>query len=331
MMKLKYRLRTLILVLPNLVSTIISIVMILYIYDSDKYLAKIISTSLIHFGFSIVIMVVIYKKSTMFFNKDYWKYGISISTPIILHGLSLTILSQSDRIMLTAFVGADQTAVYSLVYNFGMIASVVAVSLDGIWVPWFVDNMKKDNIERINEKVIIYIKLMTFVILGIILISPEVLVLLAPKEYLIGDRIVPPIVISSYVIFLYTIYVDVEHYYKKTSKIAINTIIAASCNIILNYIFIPLYGMYAASITTLISYLLSLFLHYRFSKKINESLFPAIIILKPLLIIVIGIIVYYLFLPFMLIRWIMLILLMIYAYFNFKNEINTFILRIIKH
>jgi O-antigen/teichoic acid export membrane protein len=250
-----------------------------------------------------------------------------ISLPIILHGLSLTILGQSDRIMLAAIVGASETGIYSLIYNFSMLANVVIFSLEGVWVPWFTEKMKSREIEQINENVKLYIGIMTFVIISIILVSPEVLSILAPREYWYGQMIIPPIIISSYIIFIYTLYVNVEHFHKKTRHISVNTIIAAICNIILNLIFIPRYGMYAASITTLVSYSLSLYLHYRYSRYIEEKLFPIRVVLKYLFIVIFFGGIFYLISGFMIIRWMLLATISFLVVFKWKSKIIDFVRR----
>ncbi len=63
--------------------------------------------------------------------------------------------------------------------------------------------------------------------------------------------IIPPIALANYMIFMYTMYVYIEHYYKKTVYITKNTLIAAGLNVILNFILIPKYGYVAAAYTTL--------------------------------------------------------------------------------
>jgi O-antigen/teichoic acid export membrane protein len=250
---------------------------------------------------------------------------LSISLPIIFHGLSLSILSQSDRIILTSIAGATETGIYSLVYNFSMIVIVVITSIEGVWVPWFTKKMKTADFHEINQKVKLYIWIMTYIISCILLISPEILVLLAPKEYWIGRFIIPPIVVSSFIMFIYTIYVNVEHYYKKTKYIALNTIIAAFSNVVLNIIFIPMYGMYAAATTTLVSYFISLIMHYKYSRSIEKDLFPMKIILKPLLLLVLIVIEFYLMLIYPFIRWSILLIFTAKLILIWKKEIKSFI------
>ena len=88
-----------------------------------------------------------------------------------------------------------------------------------------------------------------------------------------GRYIIPPIVLANLVTFIYTFYVDVEHFHKKTLLIAFNTTIAAVCNIVLNFIFIPAFGYAAAAYTTVVSYGLSLIMHYIAARKLEHSIF----------------------------------------------------------
>lgn len=116
--------------------------------------------------------------------------------------------------MITWLVGADQTGIYSLAYSFGMIATVITTALEGIWVPWFFAKLKTRDIEEINKQAVNYIKLMTYAMIALIMVGPEIYKILADKSYWDGIRIVPPIVLAKYMIFAYTLYVNVEHYYK---------------------------------------------------------------------------------------------------------------------
>lgn len=321
MMKLDYKKRGLLLILPNLIINIVSIIAIIYIFKTNQYLGKIIPSSIVNALFGFGIIAIILRKSKTIINTTYWKYALSVSLPIILHGLSLTILSQSDRIMITALVGASEAGVYSLIYNLSMIASVVSLSLEGIWVPWFTKKLSERSIEQINDKGKIYISVMTFVTIAIILISPEILRLMAPKEYWHGEMIIPPIILSNFVIFIYTIYVNIEHYHKKTRRIAMNTMVAATSNIILNYIFIPKYGMYAAAFTTLISYLISLFIHYKFARRIETQLFPLKIVIFPVFLILVNIGIFYFFIDSIAVRWGALVIISIALFIKEKRNI----------
>lgn len=303
MMQYRYKLRTLVMIVPGLLSVIVSIFVIIFVLDDNLYLGRIAPTSIIHSAIALLVVVLFFIRHGISCKKEYIEYGLKLSTPLIVHGIALNILSQSDRIMITSLADASQTGIYSLIYNLSMIATVITASFDGVWVPWFLQKMKAKDIKSIEYVAEKFIYLMTTAMVGLIMVSPEIVKILADEEYWEGTKIVPPIIISSYVIFMYTLYVNIEHYYKKTIFITINTFIAAVTNLALNYYFIPQAGYVAAAYTTLVSYLISFALHYRYAKKLEPKLYPLSAFIIPFVIIGISCIIFYSFIDNWIVRF----------------------------
>lgn len=295
MMKMEYVKNTLLLGLPNLIATILSIMIIKYLLEDNLYMGRIIPFSLVNTIFGTVIFIGIMKRGKKKIHFGYWKYALNISVPLIFHSLSISILAQSDRIIITKIRGPEDTGIYSLIYNFSMILTIFQASIDGVWIPWFMKKMAEGKKEEINERVRLYIDLMVCILVCLLCISPEVLKLMAPKEYWGGEYFIAPILLSSFIIFLYCISVNVEYYYKSTKRIAINTFIAAISNIILNLIFIPIYGVIAAAFTTLFCYCLSFVIHYKTAYKLDVDLFPFRIYIIPIIVVLIMSVLAYVF------------------------------------
>ena len=320
MMQYRYKLRTLLMIGPNLLSAIAAIIVIVFVMDSDLYLGRIYTYCGAYIVFGLLVLFLCFKEYKPGMQKKYLKYTLSISAPLILHGIALDILSQSDRVMITWLADASQTGIYSLVYNFSMVSTVITTALDGLWIPWFTQKMKENSYSKINLFGKHYISFMTYVMVALILVAPELLKIFAPSSYWGGINIIPLIIIANYLIFLYTMYVNVEHFYKKTVYVSINTSIAAVTNIVLNYFLIPKWGYIAAAFTTLISYLLSFILHMFYSKKLNKELFPIKLFLMPLLHIAVSVGIFYLFVDQWIIRWILTIFYIILVFiFERKN------------
>lgn len=305
MMQYRYVHRTAFMVLPNLISVILAAIVIMQRAVRPLYFGRIIPTALSTFLFGVAILVAVFRKGFKF-NLELLKYSLAISIPLITHGLALTILAQSDRTMITAMVSADKTGIYSVVYNFSMIATALTTALGGIWQPWYLRKLKngtEQDFKKINEMTKAYTLFMTIIMCGVIMLAPEVLKLLASEQYWEGTSIIPPIVLANLIIFIYTFYVDIEYFHKKTKSIAGNTILAAVCNIILNLIFIRVCGYEVAAYTTIVSYALSLVVHYIYAKKLE----PQIARLKSywsMFIIVIAIsVIYYTAIDYWYIRW----------------------------
>lgn len=325
MMEYKYKFRTALMILPNLLSVIVSICVIIFILKTDLYMGRIIPSAIVSGGFALLTILLVYKKSRMFFNKKYLVYAMKISAPLVLHGLALYVLSQSDRIMITWLADASQTGIYSLVYNFSMIATVITTALEGVWVPWFTEKLKNKDRNSINKLSKYYIDIMMYAMIAIVLVGPEVIRILASKPYWEGIIIIPPVVLANYVIFAYTMYVNIEHFYKKTPYITLNTLVAAVINIVLNYIFIPKYGYVAAAYTTLVSYIVSFVLHSRYAKKIEPTLYPLKYFVKSLLCISTAIIVFYVFKDYWYVRWGALVCYILFITIHEKDKIFDFI------
>lgn len=325
MMQYKYKFRTALMILPNLLSVCLSIVSIIFILKSKLYMGRIVTTALVIIGFGILVLLLIYRKSQMFFNYKYLKYVLTISSPLILHGIALNILSQSDRTMITWLADASQTGIYSLVYNFSMLATVITTALDGVWIPWFTEKLKIDDKNSINKISIKYINLITYAMVVLILVGPEFIKVLASSEYWEGINIIPPTVLANYVIFAYTLYVNIEHFYKKTFFITMNTLIAAFTNVILNYLLIPEYGYIAAAYTTLFSYLVAFILHARYARKLSSGLYPLKIFIKPLLHIIFSVVIFYLLTDKLILRWGLVILYLLIVIFQERKEIAKLI------
>lgn len=305
MMQYQYILRTAYMVLPNLVSVILATILILKGDIFPLYYGRIIPTAIVTFLFGISVLIAVFRMSLKF-DLNLLKYSLSISVPLIAHGLALTILAQSDRTMITAIVGADKTGIYSVVYNFSMIATALTSALGGVWQPWYLSKLKSGSdldFKRINDMTKGYTLFMTIVLCGVMMLAPEVLMLLASNEYWEGIMIIPPIVLANLVTFIYSFYVDIEHFHKKTKVIAGNTMLAAITNIILNLIFINLCGYEAAAYTTIVSYALSLLVHYSYAKKLEPHIATLNTHIPVFIIVIIVSVIYYVSIDFWYIRW----------------------------
>lgn len=303
MMTYKYKARTAIMVFPNMISTVIAVFVIRNLLTDKLYLGRVIPNAIVTLLFGIVVFIYGKSRSNVNFNKEYLDYGLKISLPLVIHGIALSILSQSDRTMITFMRSSNETGIYGLIYNFSMIATVITTSFDGIWIPYFTRKMKEEKYQDINKVAIKYIELMTAAIISIVLVGPEIVKILATDAYWEGIKIIPPIVLANYLIFLYTLYVNIEHYYKKTVFISLNTLIAAASNIVLNLFFISKWGYVGAAYTTLMSYIISLILHYKYARKLNMVLFPIKLFAVPICMIIIAIFIFYVFLNVFFVRW----------------------------
>lgn len=305
-----YKLRTILMVLPNILHTILSIILII-VYANYQYYGKIIGNVAGLAAFAIIIIIYEFKDEKPILCKEYWKYAVMIAVPGIMLTLSDLVLMQSDRIMLTNMVGADETAEYSLVYNIGSILIALYTAINGAWTPWFYKSLVLTKVKEIRKVQAVYIEIFTLLTIGLLTVSPEIIKILSPKTYWVGIDYVNLVVFASFLIFIYSFFTTYLMYLKKPAVIARNTAIVALLNLILNYFLIQQYRAVGAAIATIISYIILFLLHYRAAKRYEKDVFCKKEMLLGILLLLLYSIIFYFVRNNWLIRYIIVILIVL--------------------
>ncbi len=203
----------------------------------------------------------------LFFKKDHsidisiWPYILKICIPYVPHLLSLQVLNVIDRIMITKICGSADNALYTIAYSCGHIVTLFMTAMNSAFSPWLGDKLHDNSTNEIKRVTKYYTGLFAVLSLGIMLLAPELLLIMGGRSYLEARYVMPPVAMGCVCQFLYTLYVNVEQYKKKTVGMAFVSVGAAALNVGLNAIFIPKYGYNAAAYTTLAGYLFLLIAH----------------------------------------------------------------------
>lgn len=266
----KYKISVLFSVLSVLLSTAMSLLLVFLL--SDKYLGRYIGFIAPLIAFNFVIYIFFLCKGHKIKLK-YWKFALVISFPLIWHTLSGTLLSSSDRVMINNMIGPDANALYSVAYTCSSVVSVLWTSMNTAWSPWAYDQMETGSFDALKKASKPYIFFFGVVVFGFLLIAPELLWIMGGSDYLDALSVIPPVMTACVFQFIYSLYVNIEFYYKKQVLTAVGTVIAAVVNIGLNYIFIPQYGYIAAAYTTLAGYIVLFFIHFIIAARLKKSFF----------------------------------------------------------
>jgi len=239
------------------------------------------------------------------FQLSYWKYCLKLSVPLVLHGVSGLILDQSDRIMLGNYQGNEVVGIYSLAYTIALPISIIYGALNSAWTPQFYLLMSEKREAEICKHFGRQMFLVVCITIVYILISPEIVKVLAPEEYWIGIPLVPLIMVAYFFNFLYLFPVNYEFFKGNTKYIGLSSFISAIINIILNSCFIPILGMYGAAIATNISYIAIFVIHECVARRtVVEYSLKRRFYCQGILLVIVSIVWYYFFGDALLIRWV---------------------------
>ena len=265
----RYKVSVLLSILLSVGTALLSVLLVVKM--SDRLEGRILGTvtPVIAIGFVIFFIIIKLGDSIKI---NYWKYALPICLPFIPHLLSLTVLNSVDRIMIANVCGAEANALHSLAYTCGSVITILLTSMNSAFAPWLgqkLHNRAYGEIKEVSKK---YILLFMMLAIALMIFSPELMLILGGKSYLGAIYAMPPVACGCIFQFMYTMFVNVEQFSRKTVGMALASISAALLNYILNLLLIPRFGYIAAAYTTLAGFLWLLVIHmllvkaYGFSK-----------------------------------------------------------------
>lgn len=265
----KYIKMVVVTVLLSLVTPIISIGLL--VTTNMRENALIYGYLLVQIAFGLVFYIDNLVKGKLKVKFEYCKEALKFNIPLIPHYLSLIILNQSDRIMIDNYCGKSEAGIYSLTYSVSQILNIFIAAINGSMVPWQYEKMKKkeyDIIGKVSNILCLAIGICTILVIAI---GPEIIFIMGGKEYTEAIWCIPPIVMGIYFTFCYGLFSTVEFYYGETKFIALASTVGAALNVLLNAIFIPIFGYIAAAYTTLVCYILFAIAHYVIMRKVTKE------------------------------------------------------------
>jgi O-antigen/teichoic acid export membrane protein len=187
--------------------------------------------------------------------KTYLKYGI----PLVPTGLSLWVISFSDRYVITYMLGIKVVGIYAVAYTLGFSFYMVMELINFVLVPTISKSYDQGKMSEVKDYLSsvfkIYLLLAIPAVVGLSIFSKDLLSLLTTQDIaLAGWIIVPIIAICTLFAGVGEVFDKTLRLKQKTSKIGVVVTASAILNIILNFILIPRIGVVGAAIATLITY-----------------------------------------------------------------------------
>lgn len=312
----------------TILSTVLSIIFV--ILCEDKVTARIIAITVVFCVFYGGVFVYQLCKGKCFFQRSFWKYALHFSIPLVPHYLSQIVLNSSDRIMISNMVNLSSAGIYSLAYSIAQIMMMFNTAMLQTIEPWIYNQIKNNTVTNIRKIAYPAFTFIAVVNVFLIAFAPEVVRIFAPQEYQAAIWLIPPISMSVFFMFVYSFFSLFEFYYETTKYIAMATMAGAILNIILNYVFIDMFGYFAASYTTLVCYIVYVFFHYLFMNKLVQQYHSNVKVydIKVLLVLSVGIVVTgFLFMysySNIILRYFLILLLFLIISINYK-KINSIV------
>ncbi|WP_338617447.1 lipopolysaccharide biosynthesis protein [Turicibacter faecis] len=220
-----------------------------------------------------------------------WKY----SWPLIPNQLSWWIINVSDRLIITYVLGVALNGIYSASNKF----SSVCISLFSIFnITWAesasIHINDKDSSNYFSYIMNITVKLFTALCVLIIAFMPFVFrIFITGIDYKSAYYQIPLLMLATIFNIIVSLLGSIYVALKKTDEIAKTSIYSAIINIVINLLLINFIGLYAASLSTFVSYLAMAIYRYIDIQKYVKLRLDLRFLLISIPIIIIIIIIYY--------------------------------------
>ena len=273
----KYKLCALVSVLSAVVSSALAIITVVLFNKhglGQIAIGRLYATYIVYDVVALGIYIYIMKQGKTFFNFKYWKFGITLSVPLMVHALAKHILDVSDKIMIQNICGNSQVGIYGTLYSLSSLSLIFWTAINVSLVPFMFSCMDNKATEKSRLNKVLFPVMLLYGAVAILMafISPEIVSIIATDEYYEAIYMMPPVAAGIYYTSLYNIMGNVLLYHKKTKHIMLATIVASVLNVTTNYVFIHMFGYIAAAYTTLGCNIVLAISQYCMAKRIHGDL-----------------------------------------------------------
>lgn len=252
-----------VLIAANLVSALLKLVLVLCHAPLVFFIWAILADAL----FLAVGYISLYQRSGE--RIKHWRFDPQVAKDLIRNGWPLafsailvTLYMKIDQVMIGSYLGSQSLGIYSTVVTFSESWYFIPIATVNALFPAIM-NAKKDDPLRYKKRMQNLYDLMSFISVAIALLmtfaAPLIYKIILKPEYAYGAEILSIHIWAGIFVFLGSAsgqFLIAEGYMKLS---LLRTAVGAVVNILLNALWIPLYGIKGAAFATLIAYAVATF------------------------------------------------------------------------
>lgn len=193
------------------------------------------------------------------FTKSKLRELLLYSIPLLPNAISWWIIGLSDRWIITSFLGLELTAIYAIANKIPDAFNFIYRNFNLAWQESASLAIEDDDIDLYYSSV--FETLFNFSVGSILLLitaSPVIFKILIDSTYASAYYQMPILFVAVFFGVLASFFGGIYIAFKQSKKLGLSAFFAAVINILINLIFVKTIGLYAASLSTLISYLVIL-------------------------------------------------------------------------
>ncbi|CAK0764491.1 conserved membrane hypothetical protein [Gammaproteobacteria bacterium] len=180
--------------------------------------------------------------------------GVKYAFPIIPHLMLGWVLKASDRYLIFLFIGEQSVGLYLAVSQIASMVGLVSTSIMQSFTPWYMEgqSIESGNSQKTNNFSIASLVLLSGIVIFLSLFSKELFQFVLHEKYNVAWIYLPGMAFAflfqtAHAFFITPVTVD------NPGRILISTLLAGPVSIALNLLLLPLLGLWAPVIASIVS------------------------------------------------------------------------------
>ena len=207
------------------------------------------------------------------FRLEHVKYALKLSLPLLLHFLTVSLLTSSNTIVTKTILGAEAAALVSITTSTIHILTILFQALSGAVTTWLMDNLNQNKQSVVRKGIVLYSAGVAVVSIGTILVTPELVWILGGNQYMAAVELIPAMVLGIAFQSVTTIFNIILTYDKNVTKTAIFSGIVAGVSVLAKVLLLPVWGYNVLAWTNAIAFGVLFVINYILVKKAGYSRF----------------------------------------------------------
>ena len=178
-------------------------------------------------------------------------YGAKLSMAVWAY----FILNLFDRYMIEVMADLSQLGLYQVGYTLASTPLLVILGAKALWNNIIFDTLKTKNLKTTRKLNSLFFVAISIITLGTLLFGKELTLVMTNDKFHSVVTILPVITIGIFFMSLQIIPGGLLSFDKKFTTLSKIAVVAAIINIVLNYFWIPIFGIMGAAMSTLFAYM----------------------------------------------------------------------------
>jgi O-antigen/teichoic acid export membrane protein len=228
----------------------------------------------------VIVFLIYFSRQHLLTLNIKWLYirqGILFGAPLILHVIGKFVINQSDRLFIAKYISLEETGIYNIGYQIGMILLIVVNAFGNFFTPFLYERLAHPDEEKKLEIVrlsYLGIGALLLALVGITAASPILFDYFIDPRYRMGQKYVFWTGLSYLFWGVYIVFSGYIFFLKRTGILALISVVNVVLNLTLNFILIRHFGAIGVAYATCISFfVIALWTMYYASRCISMPWF----------------------------------------------------------